>query len=69
MSWGAAPATTTLLTRLAEAFPGVTNVAMFGQTEMSPVTCALSGADALRKIGSADATSWFPERDRIGLAR
>ena len=52
MSWGAAPATTALLTRMAEAFPGVTNVAVFGQTEMSPVTCALSGADALRKIGS-----------------
>ena len=47
-----APATTTLLTRMAEAFPGVTNVAVFGQTEMSPVTCALSGEDALRKIGS-----------------
>jgi fatty-acyl-CoA synthase len=52
MSWGAAPATTTLLTRMAEAFPGVTNVAVFGQTEMSPVTCALAGEDALRKIGS-----------------
>jgi fatty-acyl-CoA synthase len=52
MSWGAAPATTTLLTRMAEAFGGVTNVAVFGQTEMSPVTCALSGEDALRKIGS-----------------
>jgi fatty-acyl-CoA synthase len=52
MSWGAAPATTTLLTRMAEAFPGVTNVAVFGQTEMSPVTCALSGEDALGKIGS-----------------
>src|SRR6266480_1387989 len=52
MSWGAAPATTTLLTRMAGAFPGVTNVAVFGQTEMSPVTCALSGGDALRKIGS-----------------
>src|SRR6185437_12580503 len=32
MSWGAAPATTTLLTRMAGAFPGVTNVAVFGQT-------------------------------------
>src|SRR5690242_41849 len=52
MSWGAAPATTTLLTRMAGAFPGVTNVAVFGQTEMSPVTCALSGEDAVRKIGS-----------------
>ncbi len=28
------------------------NIAVFGQTEMSPVTCALDGADALRKIGS-----------------
>jgi fatty-acyl-CoA synthase len=27
-------------------------VAVFGQTEMSPVTCALSGEDAVRKIGS-----------------
>jgi fatty-acyl-CoA synthase len=52
MSWGAAPATTTLLTRMAEVFPGVRNIAVFGQTEMSPVTCALDGADALRKIGS-----------------
>ena len=52
MSWGAAPASTALLTRMAEAFGGVTNVAVFGQTEMSPVTCALSGEDALRKIGS-----------------
>jgi fatty-acyl-CoA synthase len=52
MSWGAAPAITTLLTRMADAFPGVTNVAVFGQTEMSPVTCALSGEDAARKIGS-----------------
>jgi fatty-acyl-CoA synthase len=52
VSWGAAPATTTLLTKMAEVFGGVTNVAVFGQTEMSPVTCALDGADALRKIGS-----------------
>ena len=50
--WGAAPATTTLLRRMAEVFPHVTNVAVFGQTEMSPVTCALDGKDALRKIGS-----------------
>jgi fatty-acyl-CoA synthase len=53
VSWGAAPATTTLLRRMAELFPGAANVAVFGQTEMSPVTCALSGEDALRKIGSA----------------
>jgi fatty-acyl-CoA synthase len=52
MSWGAAPATTTLLGRMAELFPGAANVAVFGQTEMSPVTCALAEADALRKIGS-----------------
>ena len=42
-----------LLTRMAEAFPGVINVALFGQTEMSPVTCALSGEDALRNALSA----------------
>jgi len=52
MSWGAAPASTTLLGRMAELFPGAANVAVFGQTEMSPVTCALSGEDALGKIGS-----------------
>jgi fatty-acyl-CoA synthase len=52
MSWGAAPATPTLLTRIAELFPQATNVAVFGQTEISGVSCALSGADALRKIGS-----------------
>ena len=52
ISWGAAPATTTLLTQMAAAFPGATNIAVFGQTEMSPVTCALDGDDALRKIGS-----------------
>ena len=51
-SWGAAPASTTLLRRMAEVFPGVDNVAVFGQTEMSPVTCVLDGRDALRKIGS-----------------
>ncbi len=52
MSWGAAPAAETLLRRMAEVFPDALNVALFGQTEMSPVTCALEGADALRKIGS-----------------
>jgi fatty-acyl-CoA synthase len=51
-SWGAAPATTALLTLMAEVFPQAINVAVFGQTEMSAVTCALSGADTLRKIGS-----------------
>ncbi|WP_106401153.1 long-chain-fatty-acid--CoA ligase [Actinocorallia populi] len=52
ISWGAAPATVTLLERMAEVFPHAANVAVFGQTEMSPVTCALEAADALRKIGS-----------------
>jgi fatty-acyl-CoA synthase len=37
---------------MAEVFGWVNNVAVFGQTEMSPVTCAMDGADALRKIGS-----------------
>jgi fatty-acyl-CoA synthase len=52
LSWGAAPATTTLLYQMAEAFPGASNVAVFGQTETTSVTCTLDGADALRKIGS-----------------
>ncbi len=52
LSWGAAPASDTLLRRMAEVFPGAENVAVFGQTEMSPVTCALPTADALRKLGS-----------------
>jgi len=52
ISWGAAPATVTLLERMAEVFPHAANVAVFGQTEMSPVTCALEAEDALRKIGS-----------------
>jgi len=52
MSWGAAPATDSLLHRMSEVFPTVVNVAVFGQTEMSPVTCLLQGTDALRKLGS-----------------
>ena len=51
-SWGAAPATDKLLHRMAEVFPDALNVAVFGQTEMSPITCVLEGSDALRKIGS-----------------
>ena len=50
--WGAAPASDTLLLRMADCFPGVLNVAAFGQTEMSPVTCVLDGREALRKLGS-----------------
>jgi fatty-acyl-CoA synthase len=52
LCWGAAPATDTLLKQMAETFPTAENVSLFGQTEMSPVTCALDGADALRKLGS-----------------
>jgi fatty-acyl-CoA synthase len=33
-------------------FPDALIVALFGQTEMSPVTCVLEGKDALRKLGS-----------------
>jgi fatty-acyl-CoA synthase len=50
--WGAAPASETLLRALVDTFPEAEVCAVFGQTEMSPVTCALSGADALRKFGS-----------------
>ncbi|BBX19293.1 long-chain fatty acid--CoA ligase [Mycolicibacterium duvalii] len=52
LSWGAAPASDTLLREMAETFPGAQILAAFGQTEMSPVTCMLLGEDAIRKLGS-----------------
>ncbi|GAC57105.1 putative fatty-acid--CoA ligase [Gordonia hirsuta DSM 44140 = NBRC 16056] len=52
ISWGAAPASDSVLTAMNETFPDALNVAVFGQTEMSPITCVLEGKDALRKIGS-----------------
>jgi fatty-acyl-CoA synthase len=52
ISWGAAPASDTLLRQMAESFPGAQILAAFGQTEMSPVTCMLLGEDAIRKLGS-----------------
>jgi len=52
LSWGAAPASDTLLRQMAETFPGTQILAAFGQTEMSPVTCMLLGEDAIRKLGS-----------------
>ncbi|MCX5044001.1 fatty-acid--CoA ligase FadD5 [Aldersonia sp. NBC_00410] len=52
ISWGAAPASDTVLRAMAETFPDAQNVAVFGQTEMSPITCVLEGKDALRKLGS-----------------
>ncbi len=50
--WGAAPASTTLLQNMIDAFGGAEIVAAFGQTECSPITCLLRGDDAIKKIGS-----------------
>jgi len=52
ISWGAAPATDTVLKAMSDCFPGALNVAVFGQTETSPITCVLRGEDSLRKLGS-----------------
>ncbi len=53
ISWGAAPPRRTpVLRAMNETFPDALNVAVFGQTEMSPITCVLEGKDALDKIGS-----------------
>ncbi len=52
ISWGAAPASDTLLRQMSDTFPGTQILAAFGQTEMSPVTCMLLGEDAIRKRGS-----------------
>ncbi len=52
LSWGAAPASDTLLREMSQIFPGAQILAAFGQTEMSPVTCMLLGGDAIRKLGS-----------------
>src|SRR4051812_15242741 len=52
LSWGAAPASTTLLRKMIDTFPQAEVVTAFGQTECSPVTCFLRGEDSIRKIGS-----------------
>ena len=52
ISWGAAPASTSLLRTMIDLFPQAQCVTAFGQTECSPVTCTLRGEDAIRKIGS-----------------
>ncbi|MFF4170719.1 long-chain-fatty-acid--CoA ligase [Streptomyces sp. NPDC001744] len=52
ISWGAAPATDTTLRAMERSFPAALNVAVFGQTETSPITCVLRGEDSLRKLGS-----------------
>ncbi|MEV6770765.1 fatty-acid--CoA ligase FadD5 [Nocardia sp. NPDC051030] len=52
LCWGAAPASDSVLQAMADCFPEAQNVAVFGQTEMSPITCVLEGKDALTKLGS-----------------
>ena len=52
ISWGAAPASVSLLEEMARTFPYVDIVSVFGQTEMSPVTTYLPSEYAVRKIGS-----------------
>jgi fatty-acyl-CoA synthase len=52
LSWGAAPASDSLLRDMGDTFPGTQIYAAFGQTEMSPVTCMLLAQDAIRKLGS-----------------
>ena len=52
ISWGGAPASDRTLRAMGEAFPRALNVAVFGQTETSPITCVLRGEDSLRKLGS-----------------
>jgi len=52
LTWGAGPATVELLRRIMRTFPKSQLLSSFGQTECSPVTCTLRGADALAKIGS-----------------
>ncbi|MBU3751884.1 MAG: AMP-binding protein, partial [Mycobacterium sp.] len=52
LSWGAAPASDSLLRQMSATFPDCRILAAFGQTEMSPVTCMLLGEDAIRKLGS-----------------
>ncbi|MEV5843583.1 AMP-binding protein [Streptomyces sp. NPDC051985] len=52
ISWGASVAPPSVLEAMARTFPGVPNLNMFGQTEMSSVTCVLRGDDAIRKAGS-----------------
>jgi acyl-CoA synthetase (AMP-forming)/AMP-acid ligase II len=52
VTWGASPALPSTMEAMARSFPDVPFTAVFGQTEMSPVTCVLDGEDATRKLGS-----------------
>ncbi|WP_236863580.1 AMP-binding protein [Brevibacterium daeguense] len=51
-SWGGAPATEKLLTRMAACMPDAEITAVFGQTETTGTAVSLPFADSLRKIGS-----------------
>lgn len=51
-TWGAAPASTSLLRAMIDSFPYAAVTTSFGQTECSPITTILHGEDSLRKIGS-----------------
>lgn len=51
LTWGAAPASDALLRQMSSTFDGLI-VAVFGQTETSPITCVLRGEESLRKLGS-----------------
>ncbi|MYR07872.1 long-chain-fatty-acid--CoA ligase [Gordonia sp. SID5947] len=52
ISWGASVAPPSVLQAMADTFPNLPTFNMFGQTEMSSVTCVLRGEDAIRKMGS-----------------
>ncbi len=51
-SWGAAATPVHVLEKMSKVLPDVPVYSFFGQTEMSPVTCALNAQDATRKMGS-----------------
>ena len=51
-TWGASPASRETLQLMADTFPNAVISAAFGQTEMSPTTCAQSGEESFRKMGS-----------------
>lgn len=52
VSWGTTLTAPELLEKISDTLPGVPVLCFFGQTEMSPVTCVLTGEDADRKRGS-----------------
>ncbi|MFI6367661.1 long-chain-fatty-acid--CoA ligase [Nocardia sp. NPDC050630] len=52
LSWGAAPASDTVLRAMGDAFPDAETVAVFGQTESTGFACYLDGRYSLSKLGS-----------------